>query len=80
MQRVLFRLTVKLCHVTNTVSQNTVGLRLTVQEKNTVHNPCFSLVSTTLQHVQTLCPPATPPAEEGSHYCVSYVQLEFCLK
>lgn len=33
MQQVLFQFITKLCHVTNTALQNTVVLRLTVQEK-----------------------------------------------
>lgn len=32
MQQLLFEFIIKLCHVTNTVTQNTVVLRLTVQE------------------------------------------------
>lgn len=53
MQQVLFQCSFKLCRVTNTVSQNT-SFEVDSPRKDTVHNPCFSLISTALQHVQTL--------------------------
>lgn len=62
MQQVLFQFITKWCHVTNTVSQNTVVLRLTVQEKTLYVMRAFFLITTGLQHVQTPCPLATQPA------------------
>lgn len=78
MQQVPFPFIIKLCHITNTVFQST-GCEGDSTRRNTVHNPCSSLISTTLQHVQTLRALATQSAEEGGHCCASSPQLEFAL-
>lgn len=58
MQQVPFQFIIKLWCITDTVLQNT-SFEGGSTRRNTVHNPCSSLLSTTLQHVQTLCALAT---------------------
>lgn len=78
MQQVPFQFIIRLCHITNTVLEST-GCEGDSTRRNPVHNPCSSLISTTLQHVQTLRALATQSAEEGGHCCASSLQLEFAL-
>lgn len=60
MQEVPFQF-IKLCHITDSVLQST-SCEGDSTRRNTVHNSCSSLISTELQHVQTLRALATQSA------------------